>query len=176
VHRNADALVAPTLNAWRSPEPRVTITRTTSSRTGAVTNVSKHLARDFAFKGGVSKQLRQLVVFDLEILQPLRARETHAAELAAPKRLARPKETVVPTEILHRHAGIDLAQDPDNLCFCDPFLHRPTLRIRLDSRSKRYSIPGGRLTGRGKEHQPNQVMMSSGWVSGDQSLSRSATG
>jgi hypothetical protein len=147
VHRNADALVAPTLNAWRSPEPRVTIARTTSSRTGAVTNVSKHLARDFAFKGGVSKQLLQLVVFDLEILQPLRARETHAAELAAPKRLARPKETVVPTEILHRHAGIDLAQEPDNLCFREPFLHRPTLRIRSDSRSKRYSIPGGTSAG-----------------------------
>jgi hypothetical protein len=66
---------------------------------------------------GIRQQLLQPRVFDLELLPPLRAREIHAAELSAPKKLARLKETVVPTEILYRHAGIDLAQEPENLCF-----------------------------------------------------------
>jgi len=40
-----------------------------------------------------------------------------------------PLKTHAPIEVLHRHAGIDLTQEPDHLCFREPFLHRPT---RLD--------------------------------------------
>lgn len=36
---------------------------------------------------------------------------------------------MLPTEVFHRHARIGLPQEPDNLRFREPLLHRPTLSL-----------------------------------------------
>jgi hypothetical protein len=114
-------------SARRSLNPRVTIVRTTSRLTGAVTIFSQDLAGDLVFEQRVRQQLFQPVVFDLELFQPLRVRHAHAAELAAPEEITALGEPVLAAEIFHRQARIRFPQKPDDLCFRESLFHHPTL-------------------------------------------------
>jgi hypothetical protein len=59
---------------------------------------------------------------------------------------------MLPAEVLDRDAGIGLPQEPHDLRFREPLLHRPTLSARPDSKPKRYSDRGGRHP---LPHQPS---------------------
>lgn len=85
--------------------------------------VAEDLAGHFMLEQGIRQQFLQPGVFDLEFLQPLGVRDIHATERAAPEVVAGFREPERPSEILHRHAGIDLAQESDTLCVREPFLH-----------------------------------------------------
>src|SRR5450759_1974256 len=87
-YRSAAALMCTTVKARRSLNPRVTMSRTTSRRAGAVTTFSQYLTGQLVFQKGVREQLLETGVFDLELFQALRVRDAHAAELAPPEVVA----------------------------------------------------------------------------------------
>jgi hypothetical protein len=96
------------VNARRSLSPRVTISRTTSRRTGAVTLFSQHLTGHLDFQEGLREQFLESMVFGLELFQPLGAGHAHAAEFAPPQVVAALGEPVLAAQILHGHARVPL--------------------------------------------------------------------
>src|SRR5690606_12417597 len=50
--------------------------------------------------------------------------------LAAPEVKARLGEPVLAAQLIHRHAGLRLPEEPDDLLFGKPLLHSSNLRLR----------------------------------------------
>src|SRR3546814_17215809 len=68
-----------------------------------------------------------------------------APELAAPQVVRGFAEAVLATQLLDRQPGLGLTQEADDLLFGKALLHvQSPCSGELDSRSRRYSKPGGR--------------------------------
>src|SRR5690606_20920646 len=99
----------------------------------------------FVLKHLLGQQLLQPSVLRLQLLQALGVGHAHAAELAAPQVVRRLAEAVLAAQLLDRHPGLGLTQEADDLLFGKALLHvQSPCSGELDSRSPRYSKPGGR--------------------------------
>src|SRR5690606_25297970 len=77
---------------------------------------------------GFRKQLLQLRVLRLELLQPLGVRHRHPAVLGLPVVERRLADAVLAQQFSDLRAGLRLAQYRDDLFFLESLLHRPLPR------------------------------------------------
>jgi hypothetical protein len=86
-----------------------------------------------------------MYAFWFGFLQAFGVRHVHTAKLAAPQVVRSLAEAVLAAQLLDRHARIRISQKADDLVFGKPLLHVQSPSVGgLDSKSLRYSKPGGR--------------------------------
>src|SRR5690349_19574423 len=101
-YRSAEALICTTVSDRRSLNPRVTISRTTSRRAGAVTTFFAVPRGSPRFPRGTPPVISEALILGLELFQALGVRHAHAAELAPPQVVAALGEPMLPAQVLHR--------------------------------------------------------------------------
>src|SRR3546814_45785 len=105
---------------------------------------SKDVLDDLVLEHLLGQELLQPPVLGLQLLQALRIGHAHAPELAAPQVVRGFAEAVLATQLLDRQPGLGLTQEADDLLFGKALLHvQSPCSGELDSRSRRYSKPGG---------------------------------
>src|SRR5690606_13592 len=106
---------------------------------------SKDVLDHLVLKHLLGQELLQPAVLDLQLLQTLGVGHAHAPEPAPPQVVRGLAETVLAAQLLDRQSGLGLTQEADDLLFGKALLHvQSPCSGELDSRSPRYSKPGGR--------------------------------
>ena len=101
---------------------------------------SEYLACGFVFQHRFGQKLLKPSILALECLQPFRIGHTHAAKLAAPKLVARLRETVPPARFLDWQTAVRLPQETNDLFFRESLFHvQSSLWLGLDSNVRCYS-------------------------------------
>lgn len=119
--------------------------RTNSRRAGALTTFSQGFFRHLVLQHGLDQQPLETGVFKLELLEPFRVRDAHAAELVTPEVVAGLRETMPVAQLCHWQSRFRFLQEANDLFFCKSLFHvqSPVFGIGLQSQTLLRSGGGG---------------------------------